>query len=681
MSRRDFESLSRGKTSGTSPNDPSSDPLDASDLVIEEFDSQPGGRGSAVLAFPLTTRAAELASVTDSVDAAFDLMMEDPSPRFDESTAAERTIVAPLGLPPPLVATPSVPPFALAPPAFPGPLSLPALAPRKTPSGALPVPTRNTLPPNRTIPPTGRAAAPAARTTLPPGRVSGSTIRELPVPPADAPSDPTLDRLADHRSPLLIASGPPALGGTLDVISIIDIFQLLALGGHTGSLVARQSGGEIQVTLVRGKIAAVSSRDLRALWLLSPPPADAHLEADESEFAPRLEDGPDAARGYIPELTYRLMLWETGSFEYRTGSLRAELADTIAQVEIENLLLNGVQFLDEWHQVESVMPSLDGVPFVRRGKRPSAASMDAQAKAVFEAVDGERTFFDIARCVGMGTYATGKILFQFVTVGALGVQRSPTASPGVPETTQLRRFKEYPRLARLNSEWMPRRGRWLGPVLAACAFLLGIGVALEMNGTPETPVNGTIFSAESGESSTAAPVAGPVAERGAPPRPVETIPAAPVATLDDPTGLKAAGIPVAPMPPMPSLSTSVAASVAAVRRPPVVSEDTPPPVGKAKAGPRPLAVREARGAAPPTDAAVGQGGADETQEVEIASVPPGASILINGAQAGATPMSIAIPRSAKLVISIRKDGFKEETVKWSAASPRTFRFNLVASAP
>jgi hypothetical protein len=48
-------------------------------------------------------------------------------------------------------------------------------------------------------------------------------------------------------------------------------------------------------------------------------------------------------------------------------------------------------------------------------------------------------------------------------------------------------------------------------------------------------------------------------------------------------------------------------------------------------------------------------------KIPVASDPPGAEVLLNGAVVGRTPMTLAVPHSADCYIEVRKDGYQSSS--------------------
>ncbi|MBP6632333.1 MAG: PEGA domain-containing protein [Kofleriaceae bacterium] len=136
--------------------------------------------------------------------------------------------------------------------------------------------------------------------------------------------------------------------------------------------------------------------------------------------------------------------------------------------------------------------------------------------------------------------------------------------------------------------------------------------------------------------------------------------------LTPPAPIATAAPPAAP----PAGATATAAAPAASTPPGVVASPTPgaPPTAPARKPPRPRGAPAP--ATPPTTptAPFDPGAADRLIEVEIVSVPEGATVRIAGAVWGVTPLAAFLPANGPVAIRLELAGHAPATATWSPGS-------------
>lgn len=115
-----------------------------------------------------------------------------------------------------------------------------------------------------------------------------------------------------------------ALSGTLETFSLPDVLRLLASTKKTGLLTLEGDRGTGRVWVDDGEIVAAES---------------------------------DRASGEVDGVVFDLLRFEDGSFEFAAGA--APTDDDVTRRDVDGALEAAGALLEEWREIESVVPSLD----------------------------------------------------------------------------------------------------------------------------------------------------------------------------------------------------------------------------------------------------------------------------------------------------------------------------------
>ncbi|TKB45601.1 PEGA domain-containing protein [Thalassotalea mangrovi] len=66
-----------------------------------------------------------------------------------------------------------------------------------------------------------------------------------------------------------------------------------------------------------------------------------------------------------------------------------------------------------------------------------------------------------------------------------------------------------------------------------------------------------------------------------------------------------------------------------------------------------------------------------TQQVTIQSTPAGAEVLINGVSQGVTPLTIDVKRADNTSLTVRKEGYTDQTITMTTKLNSTFWGNVI----
>jgi hypothetical protein len=245
-----------------------------------------------------------------------------------------------------------------------------------------------------------------------------------------------------------------AIEGPLRELGIHDVFQLLDLSRKTGML--RVSSGlrdnEGTVWFESGHVIAASIRS-------NPHPIGARLqragkigEADLERARAMQERGDDRRLGeilvaigalsrreldrqvrlQIEAVVFELMSWEEGFFSFVEAEMQGLLADAVARISTESLLMEGARRLDEWTRIAHRIPSVAVVPVLAASDGEGAARLDLLPHEweVLAAVDGEADLRIIAQVLGRSEFEVAKVAYGLLATGVISIREPSDARHG-----------------------------------------------------------------------------------------------------------------------------------------------------------------------------------------------------------------------------------------------------------
>jgi len=237
-----------------------------------------------------------------------------------------------------------------------------------------------------------------------------------------------------------------AIEGPLRELGIHDVFQLLDLSRKTGML--RVSSGlrdnEGTVWFESGHVIAASIRS-------NPHPIGAMLVRagkigeEDLERARALQERGDErrlgeilveigalsrreldrqVRLQIEAVVFELMSWEEGFFSFVEAEMHGLLADAVARISTESLLMEGARRLDEWTRIAHRIPSVAVVPVLAANDGEGAARLDLLPHEweVLAGVDGEADLRTIAVMLGRSEFEVAKVAYGLLATGVISVR-------------------------------------------------------------------------------------------------------------------------------------------------------------------------------------------------------------------------------------------------------------------
>jgi Domain of unknown function (DUF4388) len=225
-----------------------------------------------------------------------------------------------------------------------------------------------------------------------------------------------------------------ALQGTLDTFSLPDVLRLLATTGKTGCLHLDGDRGRGSVWIDDGTLVAAA--------------------------ADRVGEGAP-----IDEVIFEMLRFDKGSFRFAVDE-RSPHDDQPA--DLEGTLRRATQLLDEWRDLEAVVPSLNHRVAMAPELTVEQVTVDADRWQALVAIAGGRSVGELGDTLGQGELTVTRTVSDLVELGIAVVQAPETRTgSGRRNVTEIgsRRVEEVPRRAgrreaASGTEGMPRTVSW-----------------------------------------------------------------------------------------------------------------------------------------------------------------------------------------------------------------------------
>jgi hypothetical protein len=262
-----------------------------------------------------------------------------------------------------------------------------------------------------------------------------------------------------------------ALHGNLRDFGMGEVFQLIGQQRKTGVLEVRGQKDEVTLRFDNGCVvsaapvgegpdAALYDMIARCGFVPRDRLAELGRSADPAQsIGRRLVEGglltPESLREVEDLLTretiFELLRWSDGSFRFVAQSIAHErAADSL--LGAEQVLMDGLRMVDEWHAFAKELPA-ETLVFRRRGSieeyRHSPAGRAApspiESERVFLLVDGRATVRRVIDLSRLGSFGAMRILVQLVRSGWIEPVRArssveargPASDPGLPLRRQV----------------------------------------------------------------------------------------------------------------------------------------------------------------------------------------------------------------------------------------------------
>jgi hypothetical protein len=179
-----------------------------------------------------------------------------------------------------------------------------------------------------------------------------------------------------------------ALQGTLDTFSLPDVLRLLATTGKTGCLHLDGDRGRGRVWLDEGTLVAAA--------------------ADRAS-----DDAP------IDEVIFEMLRFDRGSFSFAVDE-RSPSGE--APADLEAILRRAGQLLDEWRELEAVVPSLNHKVAMAPELTVEQVTIDAERWQALVAIAAGRPVGELGEALGQGELGITRTVSDLVELGIAVVQ-------------------------------------------------------------------------------------------------------------------------------------------------------------------------------------------------------------------------------------------------------------------
>jgi len=186
-----------------------------------------------------------------------------------------------------------------------------------------------------------------------------------------------------------------AVEGTLDAFALSDVLRLLAASEKTGSLSVDGDRGRGRVEILDGELVAATTDST----------------------------APTAA---ADEVMFELMRFTRGSFRFSVDEQPMEVDGE--PLEIEDVLGQATELLDEWRDLEGVVPSLHHRVLMAQELDTDQVTIDARLWGALVAVAASRTAGDLAAALGLGELGVARLVSDLVDLG-VAVVEPPSPRP------------------------------------------------------------------------------------------------------------------------------------------------------------------------------------------------------------------------------------------------------------
>lgn len=175
------------------------------------------------------------------------------------------------------------------------------------------------------------------------------------------------------------------LSGNLEDFEITDVLQVIHLSKKDGVLHLFSLNGEAMMYFKNGILL--------------------HAEMENT-------DGMKAVK--------KIITTKKGTFKFVPGE---NLDKTSIQMPIQNVIIEAARQIDEWKQIENVIPSGNVVVDFVEEPDESNIELDSMEWKVLAAVNGERTVEELASNLGMEEFAVAKVIYGLISSGLLKVKK------------------------------------------------------------------------------------------------------------------------------------------------------------------------------------------------------------------------------------------------------------------
>jgi hypothetical protein len=182
------------------------------------------------------------------------------------------------------------------------------------------------------------------------------------------------------------------LQGTFDVLPFADLLELLGGRAATGRLHVRSRATGANIYLDKGHLVG-------------------------AEVGEHTSASPDDVHGRLGEVCFELLEAERGSFEFNPDLTGMGLP-TI-DLEVGEVLKSARDQLEEWRDIQTVVPSLDLHPGLVAELAADEVTLSRTQWRVLSALDSRRSVRAVARLLDLSDYNVSRTLKSLIQVGVV----------------------------------------------------------------------------------------------------------------------------------------------------------------------------------------------------------------------------------------------------------------------
>jgi hypothetical protein len=231
-------------------------------------------------------------------------------------------------------------------------------------------------------------------------------------------------------------------------MALTDLLQWLAGAGKTGTLHIERNKVSKRIVFRQGRVIACSSdepKDLLGHFLLSRGKIDedtlrkalARQEETREHLGGILVDmGALTSEDLVSHLSakaeetiFSLFDWEEAVFRFHDGQVSEERIFFPVDLRVEDILLRGLQRLDEMSRIRTVFND-PGIVLRRSGRTPPAELFENRlARKIYESIGGGRSVADILLHTHASEFLVLKFLFELFRSGLVEIEEVRQVAP------------------------------------------------------------------------------------------------------------------------------------------------------------------------------------------------------------------------------------------------------------
>jgi hypothetical protein len=275
--------------------------------------------------------------------------------------------------------------------------------------------------------------------------------------------------------------------GNLEVLSLSDIFQSLAMNRHSGTLIVNDGKREKKIYFAEGEITLLSSNRRQRLGEMLI--ASGKITDEDLDLALKLqkqsrkklgeilveegfcadEDIYKLVRMQIEEEIYDLFLWRKAEFEFIADQIPDEMAReapnlTRLSLNTNSLIMEALRRLDEWNLMQDLVPTTKEVFVVSDAAALERCKVDLPERFDADQIDGKTTVEGLSERFFISEFELCKHLAGLVREGAL---RALSQDELVERAEEAYALNEFPASAALYgrlAEYFPNQAKILVPL-------------------------------------------------------------------------------------------------------------------------------------------------------------------------------------------------------------------------